>query len=49
MLSTLQIRDLTAEAAKEFPHLEEHAKFLADREGRMRWGGMVAELLQGAK
>ena len=42
-LNLKELRSILNEASKEFPHLEEHAKFLESQYGVQRFGGLVAK------
>ena len=43
------LREILREAAKEFPHLEEHASFLDTKTGWARFGGVVAKAFEAAQ
>lgn len=48
-LSLAELRAVLGTAAKEFSHLEEHARFLETKTGGLRrWGGMVGRELSAA-
>ena len=47
-ITLMGLRNIMRDAAKEFPHLEEHASFLESKSGAMRFGGLVAKALEAA-
>ncbi|KAL4519751.1 hypothetical protein Ndes2526B_g01679 [Nannochloris sp. 'desiccata'] len=47
-ISLKGLREIMREAAKEFPHLEEHSSFLDSKTGIMRFGGVVAKAFASA-
>lgn len=48
-LPVQELCNILNEASKEFSHLSEHARFLDQKLGQKRWGGMVAKLLAKMK
>jgi len=45
VLSIKELKDILIKASAQFPHLEEHARFLDSREGFKRFGNLVATSL----
>jgi len=48
-LTLEELCDVLREASKEFSHLSEHVRFLDQKLGHNRWGGMVGSMLSNMK
>jgi len=45
-LSMEELRVVMKRAAKEYPHLDEHSRFLEGKYGQNRWGGLVRDTFE---